>query len=385
MTEIPHQRICIFGTGPRRPEYSRNILVHDSLEACDVDIVDCTAPLSLSADRRTSALRGNPLALALMVVRLAAAWAVLLSRWRTVRQADAIWVPYPAHIDVVLAAIIRRPRQRIYMDAFISLYDTVIVDRGLGRSSRLFPFLVRWWERMALNRADVAIMDTPEHVTYLRSLYPNCRSRLTWLPAGIDAAAWSCDHPSPANSPLRAILWSTFIPLHGVEVVVNAARLCHARKLPIQFVIYGDGQIAPAISALMQEQDLPNLEWNRGWFTVSNLRDAACAADICLGIFGTSRKAASVIPYKVQQALCAGRPTITARTPASARLLSDRESAILCDPGDAESLTNALEWCIDHRGRLDEIGRRGRRVFDTELSASAIRLRLRRILDGAET
>ena len=44
------------------------------------------------------------------------------------------------------------------------------------------------------------------------------------------------------------------------------------------------------------------------WVDYADLVSWISRADLCLGIFGTSEKAASVIPNKVYQVVAAGRP-----------------------------------------------------------------------------
>ena len=69
---------------------------------------------------------------------------------------------------------------------------------------------------------------------------------------------------------------------------------------------------------------------------VKKMYDAG--ADLCLGVFGATPKAARVVPHKVYTALAAGRPVLTADTPAVRELLRPGEEVWTMPPGDPDAL-----------------------------------------------
>jgi glycosyltransferase involved in cell wall biosynthesis len=135
---------------------------------------------------------------------------------------------------------------------------------------------------------------------------------------------------------LEVLFYGQLIPLHGVQTIVLAARLL--RDLPIHFVLIGSGQEAPLVRRLLDEQPLANLEWHP-WVEYERLSEAIERADVCLGIFGRSEKAARVIPNKVFQVIAAGRPLVTRDSPAMRELVAaDTPGIHLVRAGDADSL-----------------------------------------------
>jgi glycosyltransferase involved in cell wall biosynthesis len=74
-----------------------------------------------------------------------------------------------------------------------------------------------------------------------------------------------------------------------------------------------------------------------------NLIEAIGEADVCLGIFGASTKAACVVPNKVYQALLAGRTVITRDSPAIRETFGDAPGLLLVPHSDPGALLNAIE------------------------------------------
>ncbi len=106
-------------------------------------------------------------------------------------------------------------------------------------------------------------------------------------------------------------------------------------------------------------------------------------ADVALGAFGVTRKAARVIPCKVYDALAAGVLLITADTPAIRRLLRHGHNAILVPPGDAPALANGILLLRKEpllRARLAE---EGKRIFEEVGTPEVVGRRLLTICEKA--
>jgi len=96
------------------------------------------------------------------------------------------------------------------------------------------------------------------------------------------------------------------------------------------------------------------------WVEYERLAEELHRASCALGIFGTSTKAARVIPNKVFQALACARPVVTADTPAARELLTDGADAILVPPGDAQALAGAVRRLAADAALAERVARAGR-------------------------
>jgi glycosyltransferase involved in cell wall biosynthesis len=269
--------------------------------------------------------------------------------WQLARapRPDVVLVGFPGVLDMLIAAPIARLRGiPVAWDMFMSLYDTVVEDRRLLRRGSLAARVLHAIERFALRRADLVFLDTEAHARRIEKLFGFASGSMgsVWVGAETDCfrrdAGVTATPPAPADPPLRVLFYGQFIPLHGIETIIRAARLTHSEAIEWQLI--GQGQEAERIARLLDEQPLPRLRWDT-WVDYEQLPGRIAAADICLGIFGTSEKAASVIPNKVFQIVAMGRPIVTRDSPAIREMLENSPPCVyLVPPGDPDALARAL-------------------------------------------
>lgn len=270
--------------------------------------------------------------------------------WRLARapRPDAILVGFPGILDMLVAAPIARLRGiPLVWDMFMSIYDTVVEDRRLVRRTGLAARCLFRLERLSLRRADIVFLDTQAHARRIEALFglPPGRAEAVWV--GVETEHFPAEAAGAPQAPpgappagLRVLFYGQFIPLHGIETIVQAARL--TRDDPIDWHLIGTGQETGRIEAMLAEQPLPRLHWEP-WVDYPQLHRRIAAADLCLGIFGDSQKAASVIPNKVFQIVAMGRPLITRDSPAARELLRDGPPCVrLVPPADPHALAAAV-------------------------------------------
>lgn len=297
--------------------------------------------------------------------------------WQLARapRPDVLLIGFPGVLDMLVAAPIARLRGiPVAWDMFMSLYDTVVEDRRLLRSSGLAARLLHAVEGFALRRADFVFLDTQAHARRVEKLFGFSAGSMgaVWVGAEADffqaAASAPTAQAAPAGQPLRVLFYGQFIPLHGIETIVRAARL--TRGEAIEWQVIGKGQESERIARLIDEQPLPDLRWD-SWVDYNQLPGRIAAADICLGIFGTSEKAASVIPNKVFQIVAMGRPVITRDSSAIREMLEELPPCVyLVPPDDPGALVKALH---DFASRNQQ-ARRCHVELQAKVSAQAIGL-----------
>ena len=334
-------RIVSWGTYDTGKPRIRILL--DGLRESGVDVEAIHAPAWAGIEDK-SQLRGwrAGLRIAAHCVR---AYPSLL--WRLIRtpRPDLLLLSYPGVLDILVAFPIARIRRMpIAWDVFISLYDTVCEDRRILRRNSFAARSLFFLERMAFRCADLPFMDTQAHATRMERLFrrPARSCGAVWVGAETDRFPHlgEPDGAGLRDRNMRVLFYGQFIPLHGIAIIVAAARLL--RDAPIEWQLVGRGQEADRIRKLLSEDPLPSLQWI-DWIEYAELVATIAKADLCMGVFGTSEKAASVIPNKVFQIVACGRPLITADTPAIREMLSPSTPCVRLIPaGDAHALAEAV-------------------------------------------
>lgn len=297
----------------------------------------------------------------------------LLARWIARgggAGADAILVPSFAHRDVLLA----RPLARfaglpVVFDPLVSRWDTQVGDLGRVRAGSVTAARLRASDRAALHGADLVLCDTWEHGDFLSAEYGVPRRKLARIPVGADHLAF--DRGSrraqsghvKASDALDVVYIGGFLPLHGVDVVIEAATLLEGRRGPAfaRFTLIGGGMTAHATDREIAARGLRSVR-HVPRMPYADAIDALARADVALGIFGTTPKAARVVPHKAYQALAVGLPLVSRRSRAMAEFVREEEEFIAVPAGDAAALAAAIERLASDLALRARVGAAGRQA-----------------------
>jgi glycosyltransferase involved in cell wall biosynthesis len=280
---------------------------------------------------------------------------------------DAVIVGYPGHFDLPAARRAARGAPVLF-NPLVSLADTLVSDRGRFRAGSLPARALALVDRRALRAADVVVADTEQHARFLAELAGLERVEVCFV--GAEERVF---RPGRANAFTYVLFVGKLIPLHGLDTIIEAARL--APELP--FRVVGSGQLGRLL-----ERRPENVEWVR-WVEYEQLSGELHAAGAALGIFGRSEKAARVIPNKAFQSLACRTPLVTADTAAARELLVDGESALLVPPGDAPALASALRRLASDDSLRARIAEGGLSAYRRHASEEVLGRRWRSILERA--
>lgn len=290
------------------------------------------------------------------------------------RRHKIIYLPYPAIFFQYLVSLLpKRMRPEVtIIDAFISIYDTVVMDRRILAEDTWLAKLLFIIEHRAFNSADYILVDTGCNRDYYARMYNLNRDKFIPVPLATDERTF---RPTPytagKNEYCQILFIGTLIPLHGIQTIITAIKQLNNNH-NLAFHIIGDGQDA----AFIQDYAAMNPErfrWSRDWYSSARLNSAIINADICLGIFGSTPKTQRVCPYKIYHYARVGRPIITAKTEWTDSIVKSgaENPFLLVDSNNPGQLAeNILSLAHSPAMRL-ALADKSREFYENQLSVSA--------------
>ncbi len=269
--------------------------------------------------------------------------------------------------------------KRLIFDSMMSPSDALRYEKKAGEKGRLVSGIVHRIEKMILKSSDMVITDTELHRELFINDFGVAPEKIRAIPVGAyekrdDAVA------SPYNnSGLNVLFYGSFLPLHGMDVILDAAQVLIGQ--PVHFtLIGGKGRTLDLLMNGIKERRLDNITHVK-WVEQHLLFSQYIAnADVCLGgPFGATRQAKRVITGKTFQSLCMARTTVVGKIDEDAGF-ADRENCLLIEQGDSNQLAKTLQWASDHRDKLDDIGQRGQELYNSRFSVSKISEKLKGVL-----
>ncbi len=404
-------RVCLFGT--YNQGHSANRIVVAALGGAGFDVTEIHEPV-WEATRDKDAGYFAPLGLLRLAGRYVVAAARLARRWHASGGAPVAVIGFNGQLDILLLRLLTpRYGPRIVFAPLVSLTETLVDDRRLYRPRSLGARLLGALDRLTCRLADVVVVDSEAHRRYFVDRLGVPPRKLSVCHLGVDDAVFRAsdgdrvgdlgardgsdrapggraDSPTAGQSAIgeaaigagdhaiEVLYFGQYLPLHGLDVVVDAVSRLSVRDR-LRFVFIGTGperaRIEPQLRATRARVEFVN------WVPYDRLPERIAQADIVLGVFGTSAKAAMVIPNKVYQAAAMGRAIVTADTPAVREVFSDGENIVLCRP-DGRALAEAIGRVAADAEMRRRIGENARRLVAGHLSGSALARRWRALVEG---
>lgn len=358
-------RVCYFGE--YAPNYARNWVIRTGLATQGVEVVPCQVPLASTNGR----------------LRL---YHCLLQRFTFISgPLDALFVAEINHAVMPLAWLLaRRHRLPIVFDPFVSRYDSLVLDRKQIAQRSWRAGYLYLSDRISMNLADHVLADTHQHRLYYQEKLGVIRP-ITVVPIGANPQIF---HPvsnaaqvtKKKSSPFQVAFWGKFIPLQGVQYILQAAHILEQQVAPVRFSIYGTGQTFAEMQRLARELNLMNVTFC-GFIPMEQLPQHIWQADVTLGIFGDTEKARRVVPNKVYEGLAMAKPVITGDSPAIREFFTPGEHLHTVPMADPEALAEAILNLARDEEYRRHLAQQGYKHFQAHFTPEHIGRRVKKILE----
>lgn len=293
---------------------------------------------------------------------------------------DLVWVPVARQRDVLAAC--RWAHRRgipVVFDPMISAWDKKVLEQRKWKAEEPRAKRLMAKERKMMAAPDLVCWDTSCHVDFCEEYLEVPRDRLRVLLTGTDESVFRPQAEVPAAPPpFRVLYHGAYLPLHGTEYIVEAARMTQDEGIQWDFLGWGAYKAeteakAAGIRNITFLDKVPYVE----------VPKVIASHDVVLGVFGTTAKAARVIGNKVYECMACCRPTINEFCTGYPPEARDCKAIKFVPPGDAGAIADAVRAYRSDWANRDSYFAAARDFFERHLSMAVIERQLAGILSDA--
>lgn len=322
----------ILFTGNFDPEYNRTRVIIAGLKSLGVEINIFRFPKKKKPDKKT-----------------------LLA---AIEKTDWIFLPSFTHTD--LPYIRKISSKPIIFDPLISRYLSKVFDyKSVWRCSpRAYKNYLK--DSRAMKRADLILTDTLSHKNYFIEKFGIPSEKTRVIPIGVIIEDFFPIKVVPIDrNKIIVGFYGSFIPLHGIDVIIDAAEILKDKK-HIKFRLIGNGILFSEMQKMAERKLLLNIDFV-GWKPYSDLNEEINNFDIALGIFGQSKKANMVIPNKLFHYAACEKVIISRKSDAITEIFKHKQSISLCEP-DPQGLASAI-LALENNSERSMIAKNGHELI----------------------
>lgn len=287
---------------------------------------------------------------------------------------------YAGFLGQPLVAILKFFKKKLLiLDAFVSMYDVLCLDRRDFKPASLIGKISFWLDKLSFHLADAIITDTNANADFFSRLFQIKREKLYTIYMGADESIFYPREVKRENGNFIVFFHSTFWPLHGIEYIIKAAKLLEKEK-DIVIRLLGAGREKEEILRLAKNLDIRNVEF-LDWVSYEDLSHQIAKADLCLGgHFSNTDKAKRVIAGKTFMYLAMKKPVIVGDNPANREVFIHTKNIYMCKMGDELSLANAILKLKEDADLKDTVAQAGFDLFKELFSNQKTQGRLSKII-----
>lgn len=169
---------------------------------------------------------------------------------------------------------------------------------------------------------------------------------------------------APHEGPIRILYHGTFARRSGVDLLLGAVASLSG-DVPVHLTLHGEGEMLPQLRTRSRELGLDEVvAFSTTRLPTRELPRLIASADIGVVPYRNDLFTDGILPTKLMEYAYFGVPSVVSRSSAVEHYFGS-DAVEYCEPGDEESLRQALERLARDRDRREELGRRIRQFATT--------------------
>lgn len=168
------------------------------------------------------------------------------------------------------------------------------------------------------------------------------------------------------NGRLKAVFAGTFGSSYDLHTIIAAARMADAQSIPIDFVLAGGGDAAPAVTAAAAE--IERLTY-LGWLDAETLQVLLSRADF--GLMAYAEGATQGLPNKLYEYMANGLVIVNSLAGETAALIEQAGNGVTYNAGSPEALLAAIERIATNAEQRSAMSAASRRAFEAGFDGAA--------------
>lgn len=300
--------------------------------------------------------------------------------------ADKIYILPMSRLSGIETTIAKTLKKSIIGEFYISMYDTFVNDRKTVKENSLkAKKLLRIDQQLFDNCETIVFLNASEREYYLNIIHRNSLTEKTILIPLATNAKKKAILPFAHNKDkvINLCWWGTYIPLHGLDKIIESAQYLIRKNLNFKMYIFGDTEEkSKPYQEKVKSLNLAHLifiESSKNFADKSLENFLAENCDIAFGNFGDSEKAKIVMVNKVVEAASMAIPVISQQTNALAEYFTDGESIIFCE-STPESIATQVIKLSENTDLMKKIATNAYNIYSDNFSTDAYINKIKTIL-----
>ena len=285
---------------------------------------------------------------------------------------DFYFVSYMGHFLVIFMRLFTK--KPIVFDFYLSIFDMMCNDRKVYTPESMLGKITYWIEKKSLEKADYVIVDTYKLIESLSNMYGISKEKFVRVPLTINEDNVMKKEVERYKEQFTVLYVGSYIPLHGTEVIMEAANILQEKGEDIFILMIGQGPDHAKCQDLAEKYHLNNIEF-KGFMTLEELNYYYNATDINLGLFSVGERANSVVLNKTNDSFRVGKPHLTLETDAMKEAFTDNEDIFYTKDNRPETLADRIIKIKNNPALVESVGKNASRSYVDKLSnARAIQI-----------